>query len=278
MHLLERSSIDKKIRYKGQSLLDWYQHFVPIVNKYQKAASKARLNAAEQKTLWKDHFVKQINLAELVLIISVRTLHLTANEVASIAKLNEAEFDDSALLKLLTKLNVSFEKYEPDKAVMTYSRMLNFELDFRNPKEDVKEREPRSTEKQSRLHESSAKKRKREDRSKRPSDNKRKSPNNKNTGTATTVPYKLQCRRPDCIARRTSTNHAHDKCKFKDKATEKPYPNIGKAPSKRTKKTNHSAASKGGPPFDASKSSHNIWCKHTIPSVCRYAYMLHLQR
>ena len=251
-----QSSIDKKIRYKGQSLLDWYQHFVPIVNKYQKAASKAVLNAAEQKTLWKDHFVKQINLAELVLIISVRTLHLTANEVTSIEKLNAAEFDDPALLKLLTKLNVSFEKYEPDKAVMTYlhqhSRTLNFELDFRNPKEYVKEREPRSTEKQP-----SSKKRKREDRSKRPSDNKRKSPNNKNTGTATTVPYKLQCKRPDCIARRTSTNHAHDKCRFKDKATEKPYPNIGKAPPKRIKKTNHSAASKGGPPFDASKSSHN---------------------
>jgi hypothetical protein len=68
------------------------------VNKYQKAASKAVLNAAEQKTLWKDHFVKQINLAELVLIISVRTLHLTANEVTSISKLNEAEFDDPALL------------------------------------------------------------------------------------------------------------------------------------------------------------------------------------
>jgi hypothetical protein len=139
---------------------------------------------------------------------------------------------------------------------MTYlhqhSRTLNFELDFRNPKEYVKEREPRPTEKQS-----SAKKRKREDRSKRPSDNKRKSPNNKNTGTATTIPYKLQCKRPDCIARRTSTNHAHDKCKFKDKATEKPYPNIGKAPPKRTKKTNHSAAPKGESPFDASKSSHN---------------------
>ncbi len=93
---------------------------------------------------------------------SVRTLHLTANEVTSISKLNEAEFDDPALLKLLTKLNVSFEKYEPDKAVMTYlhqhSRTLNFELDFRNPKEHMKERVSRSTKKQSRLHESSTKK------------------------------------------------------------------------------------------------------------------------
>ncbi len=40
-----RMSIDKKIRYKGQSLLDWYQLFIPIVNKYQKAAGKQNLNA-----------------------------------------------------------------------------------------------------------------------------------------------------------------------------------------------------------------------------------------
>ncbi len=46
-----------------------------------------------------------------MLIISVRALHLTAREVTSISKLNEAEFDDPALLKILTKLNVSFEKY-----------------------------------------------------------------------------------------------------------------------------------------------------------------------
>jgi hypothetical protein len=254
-----QASIDKKIRYKGQSLLDWYQHFVPIVNKYQKAASKAVLNAAEQKTLWKDHFVKQINLAELVLIISVRTLHLSAREVTNISKLNEAEFDDPALLKLLTKLNVSFEKYEPDKAVMTYlhqhSRTLNFELDFRNPKEHVKERVSRSTEKQSRLHESSTKKRKREDRSKRPSDNNRKSPNNKTTGTATTVPYKLQCKRPDCISRGTNTNHTSDQCRFKDKVTEKSYPNIGKAPPKRTKRTNRNAPTKSGAPVLPPKSA-----------------------
>ncbi len=69
-------SIDRKIRYKGQSLSDWYQLFIPVVNKCQKAANKQNLNVGEQKTLWKDHFVKQINLAELVLIISVRAIHL----------------------------------------------------------------------------------------------------------------------------------------------------------------------------------------------------------
>jgi hypothetical protein len=34
-----RTNLDKKIRYKGQSLLDWYQQFTPIVNKYQQAAA-----------------------------------------------------------------------------------------------------------------------------------------------------------------------------------------------------------------------------------------------
>ncbi len=47
-----QSTIDKKIRYKGQSLLDWYQLFVPIVNKYQKASGKANLNVDEQKAVW----------------------------------------------------------------------------------------------------------------------------------------------------------------------------------------------------------------------------------
>ncbi len=92
------------------------------------------MNAAEQKTLWKDHFVKQVNLAELVLMISVRAIHLTDAAVRSIIKFNEAEFNDAALLELLPKLNSSFEKYEPDKAVMTYlhqhSKTLNFELDL----------------------------------------------------------------------------------------------------------------------------------------------------
>jgi hypothetical protein len=71
-------------------------------------------------------------------------MHLTDAEVTSIAKLNDAEFDDTALLKLLPKLNSSFEKYEPDKSVMTclhqHSKTLNFELDFINPKEQTNER------------------------------------------------------------------------------------------------------------------------------------------
>ncbi len=226
--------------------------------------------------------MKQVNLAELVLIISVRKLHLTANEVTSISKLNEAELYDPTLLKLLTKLNVSFEKYEPDKAVMTYlhqqSRTLNFELDFRNPKEHVKERVSRSMEKQSRLHESSTKKRKREDRSKRLSENKRKSPNNKNTGTATTVPYKLQCKRPDCIARGTNTNHASDQCRFKNKVSNgKTVPWHWLSSSKKDQKDQSECFIERWCTSRTTTIS-TEWCKNIIPSVRRYTHVLHLQR
>ncbi len=168
-----QASIDKMIRYKGQSLLDWYQLFIPIVNKYQKAAGKQVPNPAEQKALWKDHFVKQVNLAELVLIISIRAIPITANEVTSITQFNEAEFNDAAFLKLLSKITLSFEKYEPDKVVMTYlhqhSRTLKFELDFKNPKEYHNEVEPRSKERQPRSQGSASKKRTRpqDDRTKR---------------------------------------------------------------------------------------------------------------
>ncbi len=197
-------SIDRKIRYKGQSLLDWYQIFIPIVNKYQKATSKQNLNAGEQKTLWKDHFVKQFNLAELVLMISVRSMHLADAEVTSIAKFNEAEFNDTAFLKLLAKLNSSFQRYEPDKAVMTYlhqhSKALNFELDFKNPKEQTNERDHRAKDKKTRPQSSSSNKRtktndNKSSKDRRPSNARHKNGTNNiaNTATATTVPTKHQC-------------------------------------------------------------------------------------
>jgi hypothetical protein len=245
-------SIDKKIRYKGQSLLDWYQLFIPIVNKYQKAAGKQNLNAGEQKTLWKDHFVKQVNLAELVLIISVRAIHLTDAEVTSIAKFNQAEFNEAALLKLLSKLNSSFEKYEPDKAVMTYlhqhSKTFNFELDFRNPKEQTNEREPRSKDRKTRPQSSSSNKRTRSSdkstsKDRRANNSCQKPGANRDTTTsaAETVSIKYQCRRPSCKQRGTHTNHTHNKCRFKDDVvTSKAYPNIGKAPPKKVKRSKSS--------------------------------------
>jgi hypothetical protein len=217
------------------------------------------LNAGEQNTLWKDHFVKQVNLAELVLIISVRAIraiHLTDVEVRSIVKFNEAEFNDAALLKLLSKLNSSFEKYEPDKAVMTYlhqhSKTLNFELDFRNPKEQINEREPRSKDRKTRSQSSSSNKRTRSNdnkssRDRRSNNSRHKNGTNQNTNTvtATTVPTKFQCRRAGCKQRGTHTNHAHNKCKFKDDVQpSKTYPNLGTAPQKKDQRTNKNSSQK----------------------------------
>jgi hypothetical protein len=250
-----QASIDKMIRYKGQSLLDWYQLFVPIVNKYQKAAGKQVLNAAEQKALWKDHFVKQVNLAELVLMISIRAMHITANEVISITKFNEAEFNDAAFLKLLSKINVSFEKYEPDKAVMTYlhqhSRTLKFELGFKNPKEYHKEGEPRSKEHQPRSQGSASKKRTRpqDDRTKRSSNKRHKPPRTGDDGAIKPVPFKFQCKRAECIQRGSSKNHTSNQCRFKNNTATKVYPNIGKALPKRPKRSNqHATPKQGGAP------------------------------
>ena len=260
-------SIDKKIRYKGQPLLDWYQLFIPIVNKYQKAAGKQNLDAAEQKTLWKDHFVKQVNLAELVLIISVRAIHLTDQEVRSIIKFNEAEFNDAALLKLLSKLNSSFEKYEPDKAVMTYlhqhSKTLGFELDFRNPKEQTNDRESRPKDRKTRTPSLPSNKRTRlgDNKSSRFPNTRHKNGTNQNTKTATaaTVPTKYQCRRASCKQRGTNTNHAHNKCRFKDDVEpSKTYPNLGTAPLKKDQRTNKNSSQKrSGAPVVPTRTNQN---------------------
>ncbi len=160
----------------------------------------------------------RIILTELVLMISVKAIHLTPNEVTSITKFNESKFADAALLKLLSKLNVSFERYEPDKAVMTYlhqhARTLNFELDFKNPKEHTNERESRSKERNSNSQSSYTRKRgkSKDDRGKRSHNPRHKSNKTSDAETASTVPNNQHCRRPTCIQRGTNTNHAHDKC------------------------------------------------------------------
>ena len=171
-------------------------------------------------------------------------MYLADAEVTSIVKFHEAEFNDTALLKLLSKLNSSFEKYEPDKAVMTYlhqhSKTLNFEFDFKNPKKHTNEREHRTKDKKTRPQSSSSNKRtkpndNKSSKDRRPSNTRHKNgtSNIASTATATTVPVKYQCRRASCKQRGTHTNHSHDKCRFKDDVdTSKPYPNIGKAPPK----------------------------------------------
>ncbi len=197
-------------------------------------------------------------------------MHLTDAEVASIVKFNEAEFNDTALLKLLSKLNSSFERYEPDKAVMTYlhqhSKTLNFELDFKNPKEQTFEREPRSKHKKIRPQSSSSNKRMRSNdnqssKDRRPRNARHKTSTNDiaSTTTAITVPAKYQCRRASCKKRGTHTNHSHNKCKFKDDVdTSKTYPNIGKAPPKKDKRTNQNSLKKrSGAPVVPTRTNQN---------------------
>ena len=128
---------------------------------------------------------------------------------------------------------------------MTYlhqhSRTLKFELDFKNPKEYHSEKEPRS-------QGSASKKRTRpqEDRTKRSSNKRHKTPRTGNDGATKPVPFKFQCKRAECIQRGTSKNHTSNQCKFKDGASTKVYPNIGKAPPKRLKKPNRNATPKQG--------------------------------
>ena len=60
-----KNSIAALIRYKGQNLVSWFQTFQPLVNKYKKAIGLATaLNEDDLKALWKEHFAKQITVAE----------------------------------------------------------------------------------------------------------------------------------------------------------------------------------------------------------------------
>jgi hypothetical protein len=64
-----KNSISALIRYKGQDLVSWFQTFQPLINKYKKAiGAGTTLNDDELKTLWKEHFARQINVNELTVM------------------------------------------------------------------------------------------------------------------------------------------------------------------------------------------------------------------
>jgi hypothetical protein len=137
-------TINKMVRHNGQTMLQWLQSFIPSTNKYLKAAGKAQLNADEEQVLWKKHFSKQINLSEKGCMLMFQSQHLTVQQVASIAKLHDGEFDTAILTVLVTKLATSFEHYTPDKQVMSYlhqhhrAMQINEPLDFTHPKDKRK--------------------------------------------------------------------------------------------------------------------------------------------
>ena len=66
--------------------------------------------------------------------------HLRDNEIYHIQHLNQGEFNEKILQKLITKLSSTFEQYKPDKAIMLYlnqhTRQLGLDApSFASPKE-----------------------------------------------------------------------------------------------------------------------------------------------
>ena len=140
-----KNSIAALIRYKGQNLVSWFQTFQPLVNKYKKAIGlNTTLDDDELKALWKEHFAKQINVAERTVMKTFQSTHLGTGDVAKIKNLSDGVFDDTVLYRLLALLATSFEPYNPDNTVMTYlkqhAQALRWEhkLDFRPPREKEK--------------------------------------------------------------------------------------------------------------------------------------------
>jgi hypothetical protein len=132
--------MSKMVRYNGQTLLDWLQSFVPIVNKHLKATAQQVLDNDEAKTLWKAHFANQITLAKKSTMLIFQSQHMRDAEIQQLQHLNEGEFNEKTLQKLVTKLSSTFETYKPDKAITQYlnqhTRQLGLEaLSFASPKE-----------------------------------------------------------------------------------------------------------------------------------------------
>ena len=255
-----KNTITKMVRHNGQTLLDWLQSFVPIVNKYLKATVQAVLDDDEAKILWKAHFANQIALTERSAMLIFQTQHLSANEIRQLEHLNEGEFKEKTLQKLVTKLSSTFEPFKPDKAIMLYlnqhTRQLGLEApSFVSPKEKNKDSNKfekqnssssdRKKNKSDRYDRSrtdrSGKRRKRTDASdfKTKSDFKEKSRGRsgdiKDKGK---VPFGKHCRRASCKERGTHKGHRHDECRYKDgnsSSVRPKHPNLGKAPRKPNK-------------------------------------------
>ena len=78
---------------------------MPPLNKFLKAASQQTLDNEKLKTLWKDHFVNQTTLSEKLTMLIFQRQRLTDAEIQQIQYLNEAEFNEKTLQKLVTKLS-----------------------------------------------------------------------------------------------------------------------------------------------------------------------------
>ena len=169
--------------------------------------------------------------------------HLRDAEIYHIQHLNQGEFNEKILQKLITKLSSTFEQYKPDKAIMLYlnqhTRQLGLDApSFASPKEKqhnlnkVEKQKSSSSERKKYRTDRSDKKRKRTDASDFKTKSREKSRDKKDKGK---VHFGKHCRRTSCKQRGTRKNHTHDECHFKDSdlsTTHHKHPNLGKAPSK----------------------------------------------
>ena len=260
------NAMSKMVRYNGQTLLDWLQSFVPIVNKYLKATAQQVLDGDEAKTLWKAHFANQITLAEKSTMLIFQSQHLRVAEIRQLQHLNEGEFNEKILQKLITKLSSTFEQYKPDKAIMLYlnqhTRQLGLDPpSFTSPKEKqhnlnkVEKQKSSSSERKKYRTDRSDKKRKRTDASDFKTKSREKSRDKKDKGK---VPFGKQCRRTSCKQRGTHKSHTHDECRYKDNdssTTQHKHPNLGKAPSKNK---DHKSKSDVKSPATVQVASNNV--------------------
>ncbi len=84
-----KNSIAALIRYKGQGLVSGFQTFQPLVNKYKKAIGLATvLDDDDLKTLWKEHFARQITVSERTVMKTFQSTHLGTVDVAKVKKLS----------------------------------------------------------------------------------------------------------------------------------------------------------------------------------------------
>ena len=164
-------------------------------------------------------------------------------EIQQLQHLNEGEFNEKTLQKLVTKLSSTFEQYKSAKAITQYlhqhTRQLGLEAPtFASPKEKqnnsnkIEKQKLSSSDRKKNRTDRSDKKRKRTD----ASDFKTKSRgNSSDKKDKRKVPFGKHCRRPSCKERGTHKSHTHDECRFRDNdspTTHHKHPNLGKAPSK----------------------------------------------
>ncbi len=248
-----KNSIAALIRYKGQNLVNWFQTFQPLANKYKKAiVLGTTLNEDELKALWKEHFARQITVNERTVMKTFQSVHLGTGDVAKIAKLSDGKFDDTVLYRLVSVLTTSFESYNPDNTIMTYLKQhaqairWDHKPDFRPPREKEKEldksKDKEESHSQKRKTKSNHKSDHKSSKSKRVRMTDKRRSNPKHTKNSD------HCRRQRCRDRGTHTNHSHSDCKFKESDTNKKesdtknHPNLGKAPAKKQRNTKTNAS------------------------------------